>query len=42
MHELDAVGIGDLFDRLAEEADLLPEDDLRSIAEKVRRKLASA
>ncbi|HLQ42314.1 MAG TPA: hypothetical protein VK189_05610 [Thermoplasmata archaeon] len=31
-----------LFDRLAEEADLLPEDDLRSIAKKVRRKLGPA
>jgi len=34
--------IADLFDRLAEEADLLPEDDLRSIAKKVRMKLGPA
>jgi diadenosine tetraphosphate (Ap4A) HIT family hydrolase len=34
--------IGDLFDRLASEAPLRPEGELRSIAERVGRRLATA
>jgi diadenosine tetraphosphate (Ap4A) HIT family hydrolase len=34
--------IGDLFDRIAREAPLLPESELRSIAARLRRRLASA
>lgn len=41
-HVPDGPPIGTIFDRLAQEAPLLPEDELRSIAARLQQELASA